>query len=119
MSDTIEWVLELKLADGKREAVQALIEEMSAATMADEPGAQVYEYYLSEDGGTVTVLERYADSAAAMVHMTNFGEKFAPRFLAMLTPVSFRVFGPASDELREALAAVGASHHAQIAGFAR
>ena len=39
---------------------------------------------LSEAGQTCTVLERYADSAAAMVHMGNFGEKFAPRFLALL-----------------------------------
>ena len=119
MSDCIEWLLELDIAEGKLDDLKALAEEMVAATRADEPGALVYEYYIDPDGTRCNVVERYADSAAAMVHLGNFGAKFADRFLAILTPVRFQVHGPASDELRAALSGFGAVHLDQIAGFAR
>ena len=118
MSDIIEWVLELEVT-GDRDAMTPLIEEMSAATKADEPGALVYEYYGSEDGALVTILERYADSAAAMVHLGNFGEKFAERFFATFSGKRLTVFGPASEELRGALAGLGAEHMGYLTGFNR
>ncbi len=119
MSDIIEWVLVMDVQEGQSENVLPLIEEMSRATEADEPGALHYEYYMNEDRSRCTVLERYADNAALMVHLGNFGEKFAERFLAVFTPVSFTVYGPASDEVRGALAGFGATHEDRIAGFSR
>ena len=119
MSDVIEWVLEMDFIGDDRDAMSALIREMSAATKADEPGALVYEYYATDDGTTVTVVERYADSAAAMVHLGNFGEKFAERFLSIFSPRRLVVYGPASEELRGALAGMGAEHLGYLTGFNR
>ena len=119
MSDIIEWVLEMRIQDGQTDNVQPLISEMVDATQRDEPGALHYEYFLSEDGRTCTVLERYADNAAVMVHLTNFGAKFADRFLTIIAPERFAVFGPADAQVREALAGFGATHHAFAAGFHR
>jgi quinol monooxygenase YgiN len=119
MSDIIEWVLEMRVQDGQADHVQPLLDEMVKATRADEPGALHYEYYMPEDRSTCTVLERYADNAAVMAHLANFGEKFAPRFLAAFTPERFVVYGPASDEVRTALAGFGATHQQMVAGFHR
>ena len=119
MSDAVSWVLELTIKDGQLDAVKALAEEMSEATQADEPGATHYEWYLDEDGKTVHIFERYADSAATMVHLGNFGAKFAERFLACLDPARMIVYGDPSAEVRSALAGFGAVHMAQMTGFAR
>lgn len=119
MSDIIEWVLEMRVQDGQGENVQPLLDEMVAATQADEPGALHYEYYMPEDRSTCTVLERYADNAAVMAHLGNFGAKFADRFLTAFAPERFTVYGPANDEVRAVLAGFGATHQGMVAGFSR
>lgn len=119
MNDHIEWVLEMNIQDGMSDAVQPLIDEMVAATQANEPGALTYEYYLTDDGTQCTVLERYADSDAAMVHLENFGTHFAERFLATFAPVRFTVYGPSTETLRAALAGFGATFDTRIGGFQR
>lgn len=119
MSDIIEWVLEMRVQDGQDANIQPLLDEMVAATQADEPGALHYEYYMNEDRSTCTVLERYADNGAVMAHLGNFGAKFAERFLAAFAVERFTVYGPANDEVRQALAGFGASHQNLIAGFHR
>jgi quinol monooxygenase YgiN len=45
--------------------------DMVESTKA-EPGALNYEWFISEDGTSCHIYERYADSAAAMVHMGHF-----------------------------------------------
>ncbi|GHF33067.1 putative quinol monooxygenase [Seohaeicola zhoushanensis] len=119
MSAIIEWVLEMKVQEGQAENVMPLLEEMVAATQADEPGALVYEYYMSADKSRCTVIERYADSAAAMVHLGNFGAKFAGRFLKVFAPDRLYVYGPADAKLRAAVAGMGAVHFDRAAGFHR
>jgi len=119
MSNVIEWVLELDVQAGQADNVGPLLDDMVAATKADEPGALHYEYYANADQSKITVLERYADNAAAMAHLGNFGEKFADRFLAAFAPTRFTVFGPAKDDLRAALTGFGAVHMDYHKGFAR
>ncbi len=119
MSDIIEWVLEMRVQDGQADKVQPLLDEMVAATKADEPGALHYEYYMPADKSTCTVLERYSDNAAVMTHLGNFGAKFADRFLAAFAPERFVVYGPANDEVMGALAGFGATQQDRVAGFTR
>jgi quinol monooxygenase YgiN len=119
MSKIIEWVLEMAIKPGQMPMVQPLLDEMVAATKADEPGALHYEYYLNAAKTRCTVIERYADNAAVMVHLNNFGAKFAERFLAAFAPVRFTVYGPADATVRAALADFGATHEDLIAGFHR
>lgn len=119
MSDIIEWVLVMKVQDGQADNVQPLLDEMVAATKADEPGALHYEYYMTDDKSTCTVLERYADNAAVMAHLDNFGRKFGKRFLTCFAPERFTVFGPADDTVKKALAGMGATHQHLVAGFHR
>lgn len=119
MSDVIEWVLEMQVQDGQADNVQALLDDMVAATQADEPGALHYEYYMPEDRSTCTVLERYADNAAVMAHLANFGAKFAERFMACFAPTRFTVYGPANAAVMGALAGFGATNQERVAGFHR
>lgn len=92
---------------------------MSEATQADEPGATRYEWFIDPDGKTIHLYERFEDSAATMVHLGNFGAKFAERFLACVDPARMMVYGDPSAEVRDALAGFGAAHMTQFAGFAR
>ena len=119
MSIAVSWVLELNVKDGQLDTFKALAQEMSEATQADEPGATHYEWFAGDDGNTVHLYERYADSAATMVHLGNFGAKFAERFLGCVDPQRLMVYGDPSAEVRGALAGLGAVHMTQFAGFAR
>ena len=119
MSDAVSWVLELNVKDGQLDAFKALAQEMSETTQTDEPGATHYEWFIDDDGNTIHIFERYADSAATMIHLGNFGTKFAERFLACVDPARLMVYGDPSAEVRGALAGFGAAHMTQFNGFAR
>ncbi len=118
MSNVISWSLQMSVRDGTLDDAKALVSEMVEATR-DEPGALTYEYFLSDDGSTCHIYERYADSDATMAHLGNFGANFAERFMACFAPTSFSVYGPASAEVRGALEAFGATHYKMLDGFSR
>ena len=119
MNDNIFWVLELKIKPGEVKNVKTLMGDMVAATQADEPGALNYEWFINEAENSCYIYERYADSAAVMTHLGNFGEKFAERFLVTMEPTRFTVYGNPSDEVVEAATGFGAVFHPPAAGFAR
>ncbi|MGI9364269.1 MAG: putative quinol monooxygenase [Rhizobiaceae bacterium] len=119
MPNNVHWLLKLSINEGKLDTFKTLAEEMSAATMADEPGALNYEWFLNDDQTECHIYERYTDSAATMVHLENFGTKFAERFMACVTPTSLLLYGDADKQVQEALAPLGAVLHTQFSGFAR
>ena len=115
-TDDIAWTLTAELAEGQDEAFNALMEEMVESTKA-ETGAKTFEFFRS--GNAIHVNERYETNEDAGIHLGNFGEKFAERFLAIVTPTSLQVYGPASGGVREGLAGLGATFYDQIGGFSR
>lgn len=119
MSDIVEWVLQLDIQVGQGDKVRPLLDEMVAMSEAEEPDALHYVYYTNDDRTKVTVLERYTDSAAAMVHLGKFEARYADRFFAVFAPTRFTVFGPASAELRTALSGFGAVYMKYEIGFSR
>lgn len=119
MGDAISWVLELNIKDGKFDAFETLMSEMVTATNANEPNAHTYEWFVSDDKMTCHIYERYADSAAVMTHLGNFGAKFAERFLDALEPTRLMVYGNPSDEARGALAGLNAVFLSRIGGYSR
>lgn len=118
MGDQVSWLLELVVKPGELDKFRALMHEMVGSTRA-EPGALSYEWFVSEDGKVVQIYERYADSAAVLTHLRGFGDKFAERFLAMVEPTRFTVFGAPSDEAKAALDGFGATYLGPFGGFAR
>lgn len=119
MSSTVSWILDLDIKEGRNADFAALMQEMVTATEAGEPGALNYEWVSTADGAKCQIYERYVDSAATMVHLGNFGEKFAARFMDIMTPTRFVVYGSPDAAVREALAPLGAVYMERAAGFTR
>jgi len=119
MNDQVSWMLDLEIQPGRDADFRALMAEMVSATQANEAGTLDYEWSVSEDGRRCHLFERYVDSDATMTHLATFGERFAARFLEILKPVGFVVYGSPSAVVREALAAFGPAYMQTVGGFSR
>lgn len=119
MSDQVSWMLELELQAGRADALRNLMTEMINATKANEAGTLDYEWSTSADGKQCHIFERYVDSAATLTHLGTFGERFAGRFLEILKPVRFVVYGSPSAAVRDALAAFNPVYMQTLGGFSR
>jgi quinol monooxygenase YgiN len=114
----IAWLFELEVSPENQKALEELVPEMVAETRKTESGSRAYQTYIGE-GGKVCVYERYDNSDAALEHMKNFGEKFAGRFMALVTPVRFTLLGTPSAALMEAVGPIGAVVHAPVDGYVK
>ena len=119
MNKNVYWLLELEIQAGREKDFQSLMKEMVASTQADEPGTLNYEWTTSADGTRCHIYERYTDSAAVLAHLGNFGQKFAKRFLEILKPVRFVVYGSPDQQVKDALAAFGPVYMNAAEGFSR
>lgn len=118
MSDHVAWLLEFDVKDGKDTEFGAVMRDMVAATR-NEPKTLNYEWSRSEDGKAYHLYERYADSDGVLTHLQGFGENFAERFLAVITPTRFTVYGNPNQAARQALSGLNPTYMAAAAGFAR
>ncbi|MFH1764493.1 MAG: antibiotic biosynthesis monooxygenase [Gemmatimonadota bacterium] len=119
MATDVSWILELNVQSGHETEFSALMQEMVSATQENEPGTLDYQWSTSADGSVCHIFERYVDSAAVMIHLGAFGERFAGRFLEILAPVRFVVYGSPSQEVKDALAGFQPSYMQPEAGFSR
>ena len=117
MSGQICWHVELLIKPGQLESFRALTGEMVEAARR-EPGVLSYQRFIGEDGKTVHVFERYADSTVALIHLQVFAEKFAARFQELLERKCFVVFGRPSAELKAVLDGYGAIFSKPFGDFA-
>lgn len=118
MSKVVSWNLQLAVRAGRLDDFRSLMAEMVDSTRTED-GAQAYEWFIGEDGAVCHIYERYADSAATMVHLGTFGSMFAERFLSCVEPTGFSVYGDPSDEVRGVLDGFGAVYLGPFGGFAR
>jgi quinol monooxygenase YgiN len=118
VEQVVSWVVELALRPGACADFEELTAQMVAATRA-EPGALVYERFVSADRSEVVLYERYADSEAALRHLRTFGERFAGRFSALVERRRVLVFGDPAPELRAVLDGIGAEYLLRLDGFSR
>jgi len=102
MGREISWRVELRVKPGQLGNFQTLTGEMVAVTRG-EPGVLSYQRFVSEDGTTIYLYERYADSTAAIAHLEVFAKRFAVRFSTMVERKTFTVFGDPSTELKAQL----------------
>jgi hypothetical protein len=54
-----------------------------------------------------------------MTHLANFGKNFAKRFMPMVKPVRFDVYGSPSEDVKKGLAGLGPIYHQPTTGFVR
>jgi quinol monooxygenase YgiN len=119
MSSHVYWMLELDVQPGRENDFRVLMAEMVSATQANEPGTLNYEWSTSADGKVCHLYERYVDSAAVMTHLRAVGEKFIGRFMEVLKPVRFVVYGAPSPAVMEALAGFSPAYMQTVGGFSR
>jgi uncharacterized damage-inducible protein DinB/quinol monooxygenase YgiN len=118
MSQQISWHVELEVMPDAVEAFRELTADMVSAA-AEEPGTLVYERFIDEDRRRAFLYERYADGAAAMAHLEMFNARYAARLRAMARRTRFILCGPASPELRAALASLNPICASRLDGFSR
>lgn len=118
MASHVSWILELQV-EGSESDLRALMTEMVGATRTNEPGTLDYEWSTSADGRQCHIYERYADSDAVLTHLATFGEKFAKRFLAILKPTRFVVYGSPSAAVKQAVAGLNPVYMETLDGFSR
>jgi len=118
MKDHVSWVIELAVKPGRLDSFKELMEEMVAGT-STEPGTLNYEWYISDDEGTVHIFEKYQDSDAMITHVNGFMAKWAARFMVGVDPTRFTVYGDPSPAARELLAGFGGTYLGPWGGFAR
>lgn len=114
----VSWVVQCTVKEGQHETAKALMEEMVAGT-SDEPGALNYEWFISDDGATVHLYEKYADSAAVVAHMKTFGERWAGRFMGCLEIQRVTAYGNPDEGAQKAIAPMGPKQLSTWGGFAR
>ena len=114
----VSWSVEVGLRPGAGEDFRALTAQMVEATRA-EPGALIYERFVTDDGTTAHLYERYADSEAAVAHLARFAELFADRFIELVERHQAFVYGDASPDLRLALDTLHPLYLRSLDGFAR
>lgn len=117
MSRQICWHVELTIKPGQLESFRELTGEMVEATRR-EPGVLSYQRFISEDGKTIHVFERYTDSTAALTHLQTFAKTFAARFQQLVERKGFIVFGAPTAELKAALDGYGATYATPFGDFA-
>ena len=119
MNNHVCWMLEMQVREGREDDFRALMAEMASATEANEPGTLDYEWSLSADGRLCHLWERYADSAAALVHGAAFASRYAARFFDVLATTRLTLYGSPSDEVKAALAPFNPVLMQPAAGFSR
>jgi quinol monooxygenase YgiN len=93
----------------KPENVEKLkaLEVEGCKVAADEPGTLTYDWYYSEEHGSLVLLETYADSSAFLSHMQADGhDEFFGSLMALIDSLEFIVLGEPTAVLAEALATV-------------
>jgi quinol monooxygenase YgiN len=97
------------------------MEEMVSGAR-NQPGTLAYEWYISHDGGTVHVVETYADSAAVVAHHVSEGfalQNWAGRVMDCVDGSRVVAYGDPNAAAREILDRLGAIYYSDWGGFSR
>ena len=75
VTDQIAWRVEVSVKPGQVENLLALTDEMVESASAEE-GCLSYQRFISPDGKSVHVYERYLNSGTALAHLKIFFSRF-------------------------------------------
>ena len=101
-SEEITFIIDLKVNSNSSEDLNQLVEEITQNVINTEAFCLEYGYFISDDGTSVTLYEKYEDSDGAIMHGQNFIDgPFFDRFFNLFTLEKFIVTGPASDEFKK------------------
>ena len=119
MSENVYWVLEFAVDPGRFEELKTLMAELVEATRKNEAGMLDNHWAISDDRQVCHIYERFQDSAAVMTHLQWFGPNFGERFMKILKPTRFVIYGTPSAEVKDAVAGFNPVYMAPLGGFRR
>ena len=117
MDGQIYWILEVAIQPGQLENFKSVANDLIASAKS-ESGTLNYEWNLSADKTVCHIYERYANSAAILIHVQSIGQ-FAKRFMEACRPTRFHVYGSPSAKVKAALADLNPVYLSHLAGFSR
>ena len=118
-TDPIIFYLDLNIIN-KNIDVGEFLEGVVKTVKETEPGTQLYEYYISDNGNKVSLIEIYKSDMDAIIHMKNFlNAPHSGPFLEIFEIESFKVLGNSSNELKKILNDFTRDHRILIDGFKR
>ena len=107
-SNKVHFVIDLAIHEGKFGDFAATLKLMTDGT-AREPGALVYEWYLSDDHSHCRLLETYANVDAMKQHLAGpVVQELVPKLLMFSTIKRFEVYGTPDAQSAAALTSMGA-----------
>ena len=112
-------MIELSINKGSNvEEVKILLKQLTEFMRTNEQEAYDYGYYISEDGKRITLIEKYLNSQAAILHADNFegGSNMKP-FMDSFTIESFVLIGNSSKALQDRIKAYGVKPRKLIGGW--
>lgn len=116
-ADKVHFVIDLAIHEGKFDEFAATLKLMTEGT-AREPGALVYEWYLSDDRRRCRLLETYVDAAAMRQHMaSHVVQELVPKLLTFSTIERFEVYGAPDAESAAGLRSMGAQIYSHWHGL--
>jgi quinol monooxygenase YgiN len=124
-SGAITFISHFRVKPGHQEAFRELWSSVSAGLEEAKPATAGYLGYLSEDGGTLTIVHVFPDADAMAAHFEGADERAAAAYEHIM-PAGWEIYGrPLAASLAEiqgASAATGASltlHPDGLGGFLR
>ena len=114
----ISYVIEFTIQDGKLEEFKEKAKGYAKAVEDGEPGTLGYQWWLKEDGKHCLLQETFDSDESLLTHLGNVGPSL-PELLAIAPITRFEVMGSAGDQVRGALADLGAVHFPHLTGFDR
>lgn len=97
----IHVIARFKIHKGKLDEFKQGADQCISSTK-NEPGAQLYDWFIDEENLVCTVIETYSDSNATLAHAANVQVPLSK--LMEISSFYGEVFGNASPELIDALA---------------
>jgi quinol monooxygenase YgiN len=116
---TVHFLVDLTIHEGKFASFESIAQEMIASTQ-QEPGALVYEWYLSVDHKRCRLVETYADSDAVLAHLNGPAvQQGVPKLLESSSITRFEVYGDPGPQAAAMLSKANAEIFANWGGFSR
>ncbi len=116
MEDRITIIATLTLVDNQLTELQDVVKELQEHCSKTEKGMLQYDWFVSENGNTLKVLETYVNSEAVLFHFDNY-KPFAARLSESRAFVSMEIYGNASDALTERVKKINPGHFTPIASL--
>jgi len=108
MNQTVYFVLDLAIQEGKVDAFESIAQAMIAGTQK-ETGALAYEWYYSADRKRCRLIETYRDADAVLAHVTgSVVLQLVPKLIAVSSISRFEVYGDPGPKAAATLRVAGA-----------